>query len=301
MRPALGGVLAPVTTPFDASGEVATHALTANLRAHLSDGVDGIVIAGSTGEAALLEEAERRVLLHHARDVVPTDRLLVMGTGAESTRSCMSRCRMAAEEGADYVLVVAPHYYGGSMTAEALRAHYRAVADASPVPVILYNIPKYAHFALPAELVAELAAHENVAGIKDSSGDLALLEAYLRAQGDRFTVLTGSGTTLLDALRRGARGGILAVALFATSLVRELLAAQRAGSAEAAALQERLLPLAAEIVGALGVPGVKAAMDARGLAGGAPRAPLLPLGAAGHQRVRALLTAALPADAAPVI
>ena len=216
--------------------------------------------------------------------------MLLMGTGAESTRLTVRRCHEAHTVGADAVLVVAPHYYSGAMSVEALRAHYRRVADDSPLPVLLYNIPKYMHFRLEPALVAELATHENVVGIKDSSGDLALLQAYLQAQSDSFTVLTGNGAQLHAALTAGARGGILAVALFAAGRAVAIHRAHAAGDpATAERLQAELKPAAATIVGELGVPGVKAAMDAAGLHGGPVRAPLLDLDAAARARVAALM------------
>src|SRR5581483_7149869 len=127
-----------------------------NIRAHLDAGLHGIVVTGSTGEAALLDEQERMTLVETARRVVPGDRQLIVGTGAESTRTAQRYTKLAAERGADAVLVVAPHYYGSkAMTPSALRTHYTAIADASPVPVLLYNIPKYMHFALPAQIVED--------------------------------------------------------------------------------------------------------------------------------------------------
>jgi len=298
----LRGLFAPVTTPFSPQGAVDLDALAVNVRAHLDAGVDGIVVAGSTGEAPLLDDGERRRLLELVRTLVDGSRRLIAGTGAESTRQCVQRCREAAAVGAELALVVAPHYFTPAMTPAALLAHYRRVADESPIPVVLYNIPKYAHFVLPPVVVAELAVHGNVAGIKDSSGDLALLDEYLAAQHDGFSVLTGNATTTLAALRHGARGGVLAVALFAGPLVRRLVDAHAAGDAEADALQARLAPLATRIVGELGVAGVKAALDAVGLAGGAPRSPLLPLAGREEAQVRELLRAALDQDtpAAPI-
>jgi 4-hydroxy-2-oxoglutarate aldolase len=288
----LEGVFAPVITPFrPGSEDLDLDGFRANARAHCADGVAGLVIAGSTGEAALLDEAERAALIAAARAEAPADRLVIAGTGAESTRQCVARCVAARDAGADAVLVVAPHYYANAMGAAELRAHYARVADASPLPVILYNIPKYMHFALPAELVAELAAHPNVVGIKDSSGDAAMLQGFLGAQDAGFTVLTGSGAGLHAALQAGARGGILAVSLFAAPLAREVLTAHRAGDApRATAAQARLTPMAQVIVAKLGVPGVKHAMDRVGRVGGAPRLPLLPLGTAGRAEVDALLT-----------
>jgi 4-hydroxy-2-oxoglutarate aldolase len=271
----LDGILGPVTTPFDGDGALDLPAFRANVRAHLAAGLHGIVVAGSTGEAALLDEAERAQLVEAARAETPAGRPLIVGIGAESTRATVARARMAAERGADAVLVVAPHYYGDAMTTDALRTHYERVADASPAPVLLYTIPKYMHFALSPALVAELARHENIVGMKDSSGDAALFRGYLESRCDAFQVLTGSGTLLGEALRLGADGAILAVALFAPMQSLLVLAAVRDGDADAlAGAQAHLSPLAAQIVGGMGVAGVKAALDAVGLGGGAPRAPL---------------------------
>jgi 4-hydroxy-2-oxoglutarate aldolase len=290
---ALNGVLAPVVTPFDRAGEVDGDAFVANVAAHLAAGLHGIVVAGSTGEAALLDEDERVRLVELARRVVPRDRTLLVGTGAESTRGVIARTRAAAERGADGVLVVAPHYYGDAMTPDAQREHYLRVADASPVPVLLYTIPKYMHFAIPADVVAALARHENIVGMKDSSGDAALLRGYLASQDDAFKVLTGSGSLLGDAMRLGAHGAILAVALFAPALSLDAFRAARDGRAEAAsAAQARLTPLAARIVGALGVAGVKAALDEVGLRGGLPRPPLRPLAPSTLDALRQLVQTA---------
>ena len=286
----LAGILGPVTTPFTADERLNLVGFAANIRSLLSQGLHGIVVCGSTGEAALLDDVERATLVDAAREAIPPDRLLLMGTGAESTKQCVARSRDAGVRGADAVLVVAPHYYGAQMTSEALRAHYQRVADESPVPVVLYNIPKYMHFRLEPELVAELARHQNIVGIKDSSGDLALFEGYMRTQGAGFSVLTGSGSQLLPALRMGARGGIVAVGVFAARLCVELYEGFRAGDLDrSAAAQEKLKPMASQIVAGLGVPGVKAAVDAVGMVGGPVRQPLLPIGAEQLAVVRGLV------------
>ncbi|MFA6168923.1 MAG: dihydrodipicolinate synthase family protein [Gemmatimonadaceae bacterium] len=289
---ALAGVLGPVTTPFTASETPDLVGFASNIRSHLAHGLHGIVVCGSTGEAALLDEAERTSLIETARAAVPSDRLLLMGTGAESTRQCVTRCRDAGARGANAVLVVAPHYYGPQMTAAALRAHYQRVADESPVPVVLYNIPKYMHFRLEPDLVAELSMHENIVGIKDSSGDMALLEGYLQAQGSKFTVLTGNGGQLLPGLQLGVRGGIVAVGLFAAGLCVDVYDGFRNGDLTRATIaQDRLKPMATQIVAGLGVPGVKAAMEAVGLVGGPVRLPLLPVNADQRKVVQDLMVA----------
>lgn len=290
MSISLEGVFGPVTTPFRADGELDRAGFEKNVATHMRQGLRGVVVAGSTGEAALLDERERQHLAEWARPLVAKGGVLIAGVGAESTRTTLKFASNAAQAGADAVLVVAPHYFGSAMTEAALRAHYLAVADESPIPVILYNIPKYMHFRLSDALVADLARHENVIGIKDSSGDKDSLAGYLPAQSASFTVLTGNAQLWKTALQMGARGGILAVALFVAELALGVMSAiQRDDAATADELQNRLAPLGKTIVGELGVAGVKAAMDLVGIRGGAPRLPLLPLSQADHLRVRDLL------------
>lgn len=276
MQRVLNGIYGPVTTVFNAQGELDPAGFSKNVAAHIAAGLHGILIAGSTGEAALLDESERHTLLEAARQVIPADRWMLAGTGAESTRACVRRCKEAGERGADAVLVVAPHYYSNAMSTASLQAHYERVADESPVPVLLYNIPKYMHFRLDAELVARLAEHDNVIGMKDSSGDVAYLEHYIAASSDEFTVLTGHAGTVLRALQMGAKGGILAAALFVPDLCLELYRAYTEGRADVAEeAQRRLTPSALEIVGRMGIPAVKYAMERSGYVGGPVRLPLL--------------------------
>lgn len=298
MSKSLRGVFAPVTTPFvTGSEDVDLEAYARNVRAHLEEGLSGIVVAGSTGEAALLTEDERTALVSATRRETPLTHWVIAGCGGESTRITVARAHAAEAAGADAALVVAPHYYANAMGEAELRAHYLRVADESPLPILLYNIPKYMHFALSAPLVAELAKHENVIGLKDSSGNLEMLKGFLAAQSDSFTVLTGSGSALQAGLEAGARGGILAVSLFAADLAFEVLQAVTASeSAKATAAQAKLKPMADVIVAKLGVPGVKAAMDHVGKVGGVPRQPLLPLNAA----ARAEMAAALEGGLSPI-
>lgn len=294
----LSGMMAPLVSPFDAAtGELDGARFERHVRYYLDAGISGVLVAGSSGEAALLDDGERRRLLEWARPLVPNDRWLLAGIGAESTRATVQRARDAQTAGADAVLVVAPHYYQRRMSEAALVAHFTQVADASPLPVLLYNVPAYAHLVLSSTLVHTLAAHPNVIGMKDSAGNLPVLGEYLEAQSPTFRVLTGSGQTTRDALVAGASGGILAVALFAAPLVVALHdAMQRDDADAAAAVQERLTALARVIVAELGPPGLKAAMDVVGLDGGPPRAPLLPLDAAERARVATLLAeCAVPA------
>jgi 4-hydroxy-2-oxoglutarate aldolase len=284
-----GGVFAPITTPFDpASGDVAPQHLRNNVARLLADGLDGIVVAGSTGEAPLLDPDEQRRAIGWTRAATPEGKWLVAGTGAESTRQAIALTRAAAEEGADAVLVRPPSYFPAA-SARSLANYFRAIADASAVPVLVYNIPKYTHVSLPAELLQELSTHPRIVGVKDSSGDLKNLAAY-REAAPKWAVFVGSGALLVPALGLECEGGIVAVACFAARLCADLLAAYRGGDrAAATALQDRITPLDKEIVGKLGPAGVKAAMDAVGLYGGPPRPPLAPLGAAERERVAQLV------------
>jgi 4-hydroxy-2-oxoglutarate aldolase len=300
VRPAaLAGILAPLTTPFDAaSGDVAPLLLRREARDLIAAGLDGVVVGGSTGESALLEESEKIRAVEWLREVVPEDRWLVAGTGAESTRASVRLTLAAASAGADAVLVRPPSYFSVLLSASAIADHYRRVADASPVPVIVYNIPKYTHVMLQDSTLRALADHERIVGFKDSSGDLKVFAGF-RAALPRAAALVGGGSLLYPALEMGAAGGVLGVACFAPAVCAGLLAAYRAGDLVAAgALQERLTPLHKEIVVALGPAGIKAAMEAVGFPGGPVRAPLQPLDVKQRVRVAALLAAAGLAAAA---
>jgi dihydrodipicolinate synthase/N-acetylneuraminate lyase len=289
----LQGVLVPLTTPFDSeTGDVAPVALRHLARDLLGRGLAGVVVAGTTGEGPMLDDDEKTHLVEWLREVVPEDRWLVAGTGGESTRATVRLSDRAAAAGADAVLVRPPAYFGPVLSPAALADHFLRVADRSPVPVILYNMPKYTHVMLQDSLLRAVADHPQVIGFKDSSGDLKVLAGY-RAAAPRLRALVGSGSHFYPALELGADGGVLAMACFAPDSCQALYTAFRSDDRRAAgAEQERLTPLAREIVGALGVPGIKAAMDLVGLPGGPSRAPLAPLDARQRARLTELVAAA---------
>jgi 4-hydroxy-2-oxoglutarate aldolase len=290
-----GGTHLPVTTPFDpVTGEVDIVAFRANLRHWLQSPVRGVLVAGTTGEGVLLDDAERVALVAAAADVLGPDALLIAGVGAESTRRTLQQARDAAEAGADAVLVSPPAYFKGAMTPEALARHFRAVADGSPVPVLVYQVPlRMSSLDLPTGLVAELSRHDNIVGLKDSRGKLELIGELVEACPDDFQVLVGSGALLYPALEIGAAGGIVGVGLLATEEATEISRAYREGRpAEAGRIQERIAPVHQQIVAAMGVPGVKAALDLLGLRGGAPRPPLLPYPEERLDEIRAVLSGA---------
>ena len=289
----LKGSFLPVTTPFDpVTGDVDVVAFRSNLRGWFEHPVHGILIAGSTGESVFLDEAERVTLIEAAADVVPHDRVIIAGTGTESTRHTTRLTRQAAEAGADAVLVSPPAYYKGAMTPAVLAKHFRAVADASPVPVLIYQVPlRLSTLDLPSGLVGELAQHPNIVGIKDSRGKLDLVgELVEHTTGEDFDVLVGSGALLYPALEVGAKGGIMAVGLMAPAQAAEISIAFAEGRSEdAGRAQERIAPVHNAIVGGMGVPGIKAALDLQGMHGGAPRPPLSPAPEARVEEVRAVL------------
>lgn len=285
----LSGVHIPAATPFDpVTGDVDVVAMRANARRWLEEPIRAIAIAGSTGEAVFLDRAERRTLVEAARDVIPSDRLLVAGTGAESTRATLRLTRDAADAGADAVLVMPPAFYGGAMTPEILRAHFQRVADESRVPLILYQVPlRFSTLDWPTPLVAELSRHENVAGIKDSRGKLDLVADLVEQCDDDFQVLVGSGTKLYASLELGAVGGVLGVANLTPGPAAGIVQAFGDGRrSEAGRLQEQVGPVHEAVVAGLGVPGVKAGLDLLGMEGGDPRPPLQPLDEDGKARVR---------------
>lgn len=289
----LGGLMVPAVSTFTADGELDGAAFQRNLDAHLSFGMDGVLVGGSSGESALLENDDRRQLLAWARARIPQDKWLIAGVGSESTRLTIQRAKDAKAAGADAVLVISPHYFLKRMTEPALLAHFRAVADASPLPVMLYNMPAYTHIVLSPTFVHTMAQHENVIGMKDSAGNIPVLQQYLEAQNDSFKVITGSGGTVVPALAAGASGAILAIALYAGPAVRRMVDTYRAGDHDAAAaMQTTLSPLAMDIAGAMGPAGIKAAMNLVGLHGGPTRSPLQPVSAEELETVRTRLAGA---------
>jgi 4-hydroxy-2-oxoglutarate aldolase len=261
-------------------------------RALISAGLDGIAVAGSTGEGELLELGERVQLVEWLRDVVPDDRWLIAGTGFESTRATVRASQAAAAAGADAVLVRPPAYFGGILSPAQMAAHYARLADESPIPVVIYNIPKYAHVTLDELVLRTLADHEHIIGFKDSSGDLKTFTS-LHAAAPRLVALMGGGHLFYPALELGAAGGILAVACFAAEACAALYQAFRAEDRQTAGrLQERVAPIHRDIVGAFGPAGIKAAMEIVGLPMGPVRAPLVDLDTRQRLRVADVLTSA---------
>jgi len=287
----LRGVIPPLVTPFQADGGLDLEAFRSSLEGLAAHDFAGFLVLGSNGEAACLDEDEKLRLVAAARRTLP-GRFLLVGTGLESTRGTIALTRQVAGLGADAVLVLTPCYYKGRMTAEALRRHFEAVADASPVPVYLYSVPAFTGLSWPAGLAATLAAHPRIRGLKESSGDVGLLGRVLASVPPGFEVACGNAPVFYPALCVGASGGILAVANCAPQAVLRLYRAFTAGDhATARRLQDALGPLATAVTVTHGVAGLKLTMGLMGLRGGTVRAPLLPAAPGVLDEIRPLLEA----------
>jgi 4-hydroxy-2-oxoglutarate aldolase len=274
----LAGVFAPIPTPFDDQDQADTRRLTASLQKWLSSRLHGFVILGSTGEAVLMDDFEADRVIVAAREVVPRDRGFIVGTGRESTQAAIKATRRAAEHGADAVLVRTPGFYKTQMTTDAFVRHYTAVADASPVPVLLYNFTALTGVNLLPAAAQRLAAHPNIVGMKESGADVAQIADLVSGSPNGFSILAGNATTFYPAMCVGATGGILALScVVPDACVRLFTLAQDGRHQEALALQRKLVPLARLIGTTHGIPGLKAALTILGYEVGVPRPPLSPL------------------------
>jgi 4-hydroxy-2-oxoglutarate aldolase len=285
----LRGILPPLVTPFLPDGTLDLRSFEANLDVYAGHDLGGYLVLGSNGEAASLDEDEKLALVKAARGKAGR-RTLLVGSGLESTRGTIALTAKVADLGADAVLVLTPHYYKAQMTVDALRRHYEAVAEASPIPILLYSVPAFTALPMAPALPAAVASHPRIVGLKESSGDLGLLGRILASVPPAFTVACGSAPVLYPALCLGAPAGILAVACCAPRVVTALYRAFREGQHERAlCLQRAITPLAVAVTATYGVAGLKHAIDRAGLRGGAVRAPLLPLPEAASLEIQKLL------------
>ena len=274
----LDGVFPPIPTPFNTNGDIDLDRLRDNLDRWNEQPLSGYVVGGSNGEFVSLTPDERVEVVQVAGVTIPSDRLLIAGSGMESTRATVDLTLQMAEVGADAVIVVTPSYYKRFMSAAALENHYRQVADVSPVPIILYSVPANTGVDLQLEAVVRLANHPNVAGIKDSGGSVAKIGAMVHETPDGFQVLAGSAGFFLGALAVGAVGTVAALANIAGPELVGMLTQFRSGNLTLAQeIQKRLIEVNTAVTTRFGVPGLKAALDMMGYYGGPVRSPLLPL------------------------
>jgi len=271
----LSGLLLPIITPFTPDESIDAAGLTSNLEKWNDTGVTGYVVLGSTGERVNLNEREFLSVIDITRKAVPQTMAFIVGAGQQSTRGTIDEIKAAANAGAEAVLVITPHYYRSAITQEALVMHYTAVADAAPIPVILYSMPDLTGIKIEPETAARLSEHRNIIGMKDSSNDIAKFADAVRMTGKDFAMMIGNGTVFREALQAGARAGILAVGCCAPQICLDIYQAVQAGDIDwASALQERLTPLARAVTKTYGIGGLKAALDMVGYVGAAVRAPL---------------------------
>lgn len=284
------GVLPPIATPFDADGNVSTEYLAANLTRLVETGLHGFVVLGSNGEYSLLSKEEKLLVLETARRFIPQDRLMIAGTGTDSTRETIDMSKRAAALGADAALIVTPHYYRPQMNAAALSQHYMRVADASPIPIMIYNVPTYTNVEIDAGTVVELARHENIIGMKDSSANFSKMGEVIRFTPARFSTLVGTGGAMFPALSIGAKGVVPALGNIAPRECVAIYDLFHEGKLEQARnLQLRMIRPNAAVTAKWGVPGLKAALDELGYYGGMPRSPLQPLNESDRGKLREIL------------
>lgn len=289
---ALRGIFAPVTTPF-AGDDIDLPAFRRNARHYATTPLAGLVVLGSNGEAASLDDAESDALIEAARDEYPREKWLIAGTGRESVKMTLAACRRAAVLGADAVMVRTPSFFKTRITAESLRQYYTAIADGSPAPVILYNITAFTGVNLLPETAAELSRHPNVIGIKDSGGDITVISDLVAECRPGFPVLAGATTMLYASLCVGSQGATVGPGAVAPEICAGVQDAfDRGDHAEAKRLQALLVPISRSVGVKWSVAGLKVAVDAYGLTGGVPRLPLLPVPPDGarviHEQVAAL-------------
>ena len=290
---ALSGVFTPIVTSFDLAGDVAHDKMSQNLEEWNQTGLSGYVVLGSNGEWVYLDEQERRAVLENTRQVIPHDKLMIAGTAAESTRHTIRLTEEAAKVGADMAIIVNPNYYKGQMTPPVLTGYYEAVADASPIPLMIYNLPPATGMDLSAELLADLSQHPNIVAVKDTGGNIAKMGETVRRAAPGFQVLSGSANFFYPSMAMGVGGGILALANLAPVESVALYDLFQAGEMDKGRdLHLRMLPVNLAITSRFGVPGLKAALDMAGFYGGPPRSPLRPLDEERRRELKAILEAA---------
>ena len=292
--PQLGGIYPPVPTFFHDDESLDLETLAVHIGRLRERGIANFVALGSNGEAVHLDRDERRAVIAAIRAAAGAEAQVLAGAGGQATRETIALCTLAADAGADVALILPPSHYGGKMGMAAQRAHFLAVADASPLPVMIYNMPaNAAGVDLDAETIISLSAHPNIVGVKDSSGNVTRLAEVVAGAREGFTTLAGSAGFLLPALVVGAAGAIAALANIAPRECLRLLELYKLGKLEEArVLQARLIPINTAVTSGFGVAGLKAALQFVAHYGGEPRRPLAPLGEGDRVRLRSLLAQA---------
>ena len=272
------GLHAPVATIFDSDGAFAPGPFAENLDFYAGSDLDGVVLLGSNGEFATLDQRERMRVIEAGTSRIAGRKIVMAGTGAESTQGTISITREAAALGIDFALIITPHYYKSRYDHRAFVNHFLKVAEASPVPIIIYVMAAYTGIDLAPATICELSKHPNIAGVKDSGGNAAKVAEMIAGASEDFALLAGSANFLYAALCLGATGGILALGNIAPRQCAEIYRCWQQGNHDAArAMQLRMIAPNAAVTSKFGIAGLKAALDHVGLHGGLPREPILPL------------------------
>lgn len=294
----LNGVLAPICTPFTGDGEVNHDAVRRNIARYRRLALTGFVVAGSTGEAALLNRQEKLELFQTVREA-SGDRVLIAGAGVESVRETVALIANAARLDYHAALVLTPHYYRAQMSRpETQITFFRAVADSSPIPVLIYNFPQMTGIDLPPDVVLQLAEHPNIIGIKESSADLEKVRSLTCALPRTFQILVGASARFHECLGLGAVGGILAVANALPRSAQAIYELYQSGDISGSSHVQQSIAGAAGVAPKYGIQGLKYAMDLKGFIGGPARLPLLPLDAQQKAEIE-LLFRNVESEAAP--
>lgn len=275
MTDTIRGIFAPIPTPFDARGDVDYAAFVHNVKKFSQTSLDGIVVLGSNGEAPTLREVEKVRLVALAREHFSPHKPVIVGLGCESAHATLALIREVAPHNDGPALVLNPSYYKGSAAKpQVMLDFFHAVAEDSPVPVMIYNMPPNTGVNIPAQVVCEASRHDNIIGVKDSGGNMAQITAIISGSDPDFCVFAGSGSFLLPTLYMGGCGGTLAVANVAPDHCGEIVRAFAEGDhAHARLLQRQILALNAAVTSDYGVPGLKFAVEQLGYHGGPCRFP----------------------------
>lgn len=289
----MAGIFPPIPTPFDAAGEIDLKALARNFERWNRYPLSGYVVLGTNGEFPYLSESEKLAYFEAVRKLIPPGKLFMAGTACESTYNTIALTKKAAALGADVAILITPSYYKSKMDSAGLSHYFQSAADASPIPVSMYNMPLNTNVDMAPDLIIKLSQHPNIVGLKDSSGNLAKMGEVIRSARPGFQVLAGSAGFLYPALCIGAVGGVLALANIAPQQCCDILSLSKHGKHEdARELQLRMIAPNSAVTARFGVPGLKAALDMLGYYGGNPRSPLLPLPDAQKEGLRNILTEA---------
>jgi len=281
-------------TPFKAKGELDTKAFVSNIEKWNKNKLAGYLVIGSNSETVYLSEKEKLELVKLTVEHAKKDRIIMAGSGLESARETVKLTNKCAKLGAHCALVLTPFYYGSSMDSKAMIRFFTEVADNSDIPVLIYNVTKFTHVNIGADAVAELSRHKNIAGMKDSNGDVPQLATFLRVADEKFQIMPGTYSAWYPALAMGLSATISAMANCCPNEIAETQELFEKGKTkESFALYQRMFPVNAAVTGTFGIAGLKYACDYLGYSGAHVRNPLADLSDAQKEQLRAIIDKAL--------